>query len=103
MPRSNPDNEPLFCARCSVELHPGRGDSYRVTIEAVADPAPPVLTSEDSSAMVRRQIEQLLEELANVSEREALDQVYRRLIIHFCTPCYRHWIENPVGSPSLEG
>jgi hypothetical protein len=32
-----------------------------------------------------------------VTAQEALDQVYRRLVIHLCGPCYRNWIENPTG------
>jgi hypothetical protein len=36
--------------------------------------------------------------MKDVSEREALDQVYRRLTIHLCTACYRQWIENPAGA-----
>jgi hypothetical protein len=31
---------PLLCARCGVELTPGKGDFYVVRIEAVADPTP---------------------------------------------------------------
>jgi hypothetical protein len=91
-------NEPaaIFCARCAVELHPGRGDFYQVTIEAVADPAPPVLDEQDPKTL-RRQIEDVLERLAEVTAQEAQDQVYRRMILHLCTGCYARWIENPTG------
>jgi hypothetical protein len=90
------DPGPVFCARCSTPLRPGSGDCYRVTIEAVADPAPPVLEAADPET-VRAEIERLLAGLKGVSEREALDQVYRRLVLHLCVPCYRRWIEDPVG------
>ena len=33
-----------------------------------------------------------------MSERELLDQVHRRLVLHLCGPCYGQWIEDPVGS-----
>ena len=46
---------------------------------------------------LRRQIELLLEQMKDLSEREALDQVRRRLVIHLCAACYRPWIENPAG------
>lgn len=90
-------SEPVFCARCAAELHPGTGNFYQVTIEAVADPTPPAITAEDLAADVRREIEQILVRLEGVSAQEALDQVYRRLIIYLCNPCYRQWIENPTG------
>jgi hypothetical protein len=87
---------PLFCARCASELQPGTGTFYQITIEAVADPSPPVVTDE-SAAQLRRRIEETIAELAGTSAQEALDQVHRRLVLHFCGPCFRVWIENPTG------
>jgi hypothetical protein len=87
----------LLCARCTAELRPGSGDFFQVTIEAVADPAPPVVEDEKSPQELRREITQLLEEMNNISAREAMDQVHRRLVIHLCGRCYRTWIENPAG------
>jgi hypothetical protein len=87
----------LFCARCAVQLHPGSGDFYQVTIEAVADPSPPADPSAESAAELRRQIEDTLRKLGQISSQEAMDQVYRRLVLHLCGPCFRTWIENPAG------
>ena len=91
------DTTPIFCARCAAELHPGRGDFYRVNIDAVADPSPPEITAEDLERDHRKEIEKLLAQLADVSQQEALDQVARRLTLFLCGPCYRVWIENPTG------
>jgi hypothetical protein len=91
------ETSPLFCTRCAIGLQPGTGTSYRVTIEAVADPAPPLVSCKDLAADLRRQIEQLLAQLQGISEQEAMDQVYRRLTFYLCGPCYRQWIENPTG------
>jgi len=88
---------PLFCARCSLELHPGSGDFFLITIEAVADPSPPALSPDESASAIRRRINQLIDDLRDVSEREAMDQVHRRLVIHLCNRCYQGWIENPAG------
>ncbi len=99
----SPDPAPLFCARCALELHPGRGHFYQVHIEAIADPTPPILPAEETAADLRRQIEQLIAQMADVSAQEAMDQVYRRLTLHLCTPCYRRWIENPTGWKEAEG
>ena len=96
-PKSAGDLAPLFCARCAAELRPGTGNSYRVTIEAVADPTPPTISAEDLATDIRHQIEQLLAEMEGLSEQEAMDQVYRRLTLYLCGPCYREWIENPTG------
>ncbi len=95
--REKSDDWPTFCNRCSKELTPGTGDFYVVRIEAVADPTPPEFSEEDLQRDPRAELDELLEQLRDVSEREAMDQVYRRVTIHLCTPCYRKWIENPTG------
>jgi hypothetical protein len=94
-----PDNVVLFCDRCGVELRPGTGDHYVVHIEAVADPAPPNFASDEPPAGLRRKIDQLLAQMQDLSAQEAMDQVYRRVVIYLCIPCYRPWIEGPAESP----
>ena len=89
-------DQPLLCHRCGVEVHPGRGDFYVIRIEAFADPTGPEITDEDLKRDLRAEIDRLTEQLDALSEQEAMDQVYRRLVICLCTGCYRHWIENPA-------
>jgi hypothetical protein len=91
------DQPPLLCARCGTELAPGKGNYYVVRIEALADPTSPTLLDEDLQHNPRAEIERLIEQMRESSERELLDQVYRRLVLCLCGPCYRQWIENPVG------
>jgi hypothetical protein len=89
--------QPLLCNRCRIELWPGSGDFYVVKIEAVADPTPPTVSAGEMARDVRREIEELLARMEELSSQEAMDQVYRRVIIHLCGPCYRRWIEDPSG------
>jgi hypothetical protein len=89
------ENAPVYCDRCAIELQPGRGHFYVIKIEAVADPAPPLISEPDQN--IRQEIERLLAQMQNISEQEAMDQVYRRLILYLCGPCYHQWIENPTG------
>ena len=97
MSEDGPTHEtPLLCARCGAELAPGSGDFYVVRIEALADPSPPRFSEEDVQHDHRAEIERLIGRMRYLSERELVDQVYRRLIIHLCGPCYRQWIEAPV-------
>lgn len=90
-------DSPLFCDRCQAELKPGQGDFYLVRIEAIADPTPPMFSQEDLRRDARAEIQSLLGQLEDLSEREAMDQVYRRLLLYLCGPCYREWIEKPTG------
>ncbi len=92
------DDAGLLCHRCGASLTPGRGDFYVVRIEAFADPTPPDVSGEefaelDPDAEIRR----LIERMEGMSERELMDQVYRRLTLHLCGRCYAEWIENPAG------
>jgi len=90
------DESPLFCHRCAVELEPGRGDFYLIRIEAVADPTPPTITKEDLERDHAAEIDRLFKATAELSDQEAMDQVYRRLTIHLCGACYSRWIEDPT-------
>ena len=89
---------PLSCDRCSSELTPGVGQFYVVSIQAVADPTAGVAGENLSAQELRNSIEGLLTQLEGVSEQEALDQVYRRLTLYLCRPCFCEWIENPTGT-----
>jgi hypothetical protein len=90
------DDEPLLCSRCLKTLQPGRGEFFVVRIDAVTDPAPPEISDDDLRRDTRRDWREILAALSDVSSQEALDQVYRRVVIHLCNACFRVWIENPA-------
>jgi hypothetical protein len=54
-------------------------------------------SDDDLNRDTRAEIARLIEQMRDLSERELMDQVYRRLVLYLCGPCYRQWIENPVG------
>jgi hypothetical protein len=91
------EDSPLFCNRCSTELFPGKGNFYVVQIEAMADPSPPDLDERDLGEDPQREIQRLVDEMSDLSQQELMDQVYRRVTIFLCLPCYSKWIENPTG------
>ena len=81
------------------QLTPGAGDFYEIRIDAVADPTPPILEPTDEPPpSIEREFNSLVRSMEELSAREAMDQVHRRLTIHLCLNCYRQWIENPAGS-----
>jgi len=90
------EHAPLLCHRCGAALTPGEGNFYVIRIEAIADPTPPTLSEHDFEIDINAEIEKLLEEMKHMSPQELMDQVYRRLTIHLCGPCYRTWIEDPA-------
>ena len=90
-------NESVLCARCLSELTPGRGQFFVVHIEAVPDPSPPSIPAPSTLEETRNEIQRLIAQASELTERELLEQVHRRMTIHLCNRCYREWIENPVG------
>ena len=88
----------LICHRCgATQGSSTAGEFYFVKIDAFADPDLPAMTAEDLRQDFSAQIEQLVEQMRDCSERELADQVHRRLTLHLCASCYSHWIENPTG------
>ena len=83
----------------------GRSDSAAISHSAF--PAEPVanesnqqipddIAEEDLRRDFKAEIRQLIYQMRDLSEREAMDQVYRSLVLYLCNPCYLQWIENPV-------
>jgi len=88
---------PLFCHRCGRELSPGLGNFYAIRIEAVADPTGPVIDPDQLGEDLFDQMDALIEQVKNMSPSQLMDQVYRRMTIFLCGPCYFTWIEDPTG------
>ena len=84
------------CRRCGLELTPGRGGLYAISVVAVADPYPPVLDEDDLTQELGAEIRRLVTQLSSLDAEEARDQVYRRVVFHLCAACYERWIENPA-------
>ncbi len=95
----NDDNTRL-CARCLSTLSEGHGEFYEVTIDAVADPTPPVLEirSDLDPQHLRDEYQQLADSFQNTSAQEAQDQVHRHVTISLCNRCFAKWIEDPAAT-----
>lgn len=87
----------LLCHHCGAILTPGEGSLYIVKIEAFADPTPPTVSRDEPLADITAEIDQLIEHMRDMSAQELMDQVYRRLTLFLCWPCYQRWIEAPTG------
>ncbi len=90
------DADGLICHRCGCVLTCGEGSFYVVKIEAFADPSPPTLDTNEPSKLLSTEINELIEQMSHLSEQELMDQVYRRLVLLMCRPCYEQWIEDPL-------
>ena len=89
--------EKLSCARCKAGVKPGRGGFYVIRIDALCDPTPPEFTAEDFKKDFTAEIERLTSEMAQKSEEELMDSVYKRKFLCLCAKCYGPRIKNPAG------
>lgn len=87
----------VICHRCGAVMKPGDPLFYVVRIEAFPFPQPPNLNEEDLQRDFRSLMAELLEQMADLSSQELMDQVYRRMTLHLCPVCYARWIEDPTG------
>ena len=88
---------PPICQRCGTLLTPGKGDFYVIHLHAHAEAAGPVITAEHLQKDHATEMQNIADDLANISPQEAMDSVYRQLQFFLCRPCYKIWIENPTG------
>ena len=91
------DDAPILCTSLPKDTRSRPRRILQVTIEAVADPTPPSFSGDELARDYRRDWREVVAALKDTSPQEALDQVYRRVVIHLCNACYRDWIENPAG------
>jgi hypothetical protein len=90
------DAVPTTCDRCGQAIHPGRGDCVAVGIVAVADPWPPIITEDELTADVGREIQLLIDRLSRRTERALEDDVVRRVAFTLCRACFSVWIADPL-------
>ena len=99
MPENNHTDTEFLCHRCGAIAPPTEIEGnpfYIVRIEAFADPTPPQIDA-SSQRDLEAEIDRLIESMQDLSERELMDQVHRKLTITLCATCYATWIENPTG------
>lgn len=80
------------CESCNRLLTPG--GFFVVRMDVFADPTPPSDPPEET-------YEQLLTQLALVSEQDAQDQVHRRFEFKVCPSCQLRILANPLGLPRV--
>lgn len=91
------------CAVCAAPLAAGR--LYVVRVDVFADPTPdPIDTSAGpGEAGYVEAVEELLAQMAGMTEDELQDQVARRFEYHVCPACQRLVLHNPLGLPRRRG
>ena len=86
---------PESCELCGRELSPA--GHFVVRIDVFADPAiPPTTRDELSATDFDSQIDDLLEQMRNMTADELQDQVHRRFEYRICPKCHRRFLRDPL-------
>lgn len=93
---------PVICHGCGRLVPRGRGAFFLVQIEAIADPTPPGGTGESDDER-DESFASLFKAMEGMSGQELQDQVYRRLNLTLCNPCFARWIDRPVEAGAGDG
>jgi hypothetical protein len=88
--------EPLTCEICHREL--ATTGHYIVRIDVFADPAMPPATRDELNAIdFDAEIDNLLDEMKDMTPDELQDQVHRRFEFRICPRCQRQFLRDPLG------
>src|SRR4051812_30829713 len=88
----------VLCDIChrGVDLHA----SYIVRIDVFADPTVPPLNSDDPEAPGFDQaLDDLMEQMKEMTTEELQDGVHRRFEYRLCPACQLRFLANPLGKP----
>ncbi len=89
----------LTCDRCGNGLLLDAPVRYEVKIEVTSAYDPLELTAEDL-AQAEEELKALIEKLRNYSEKQAQDEVHRRLAFDLCATCQKGFLANPLARPT---
>jgi hypothetical protein len=89
-----------FCELCGREIEPH--NHYIVRIDVFADPSMPPTSSADMEAVdFDAVIDDLLEQMKDMTAAELADQVHRRFELKICPACQPGFLANPLGKPRV--
>lgn len=94
------DDLDVSCDRCGKGLLIDSNVRYEVTIEVKAAYDPLEITEEDLSDDLDEAIDRTLNELEDLSEEEAKDQVYKKMEFNLCSSCQSDFLESPLPERS---
>ena len=88
----------VTCDLCAseVEVHA----SYVVRIDVYADPTvPPISTEEIQSMDFDQTVDDLMDQMKDMTAEDLQDTVHRQFEYRLCPACQRAFLANPLGKP----
>jgi hypothetical protein len=88
----------IICDICGTRIPPHA--HYIVKMEIYADPSiPPIDTEELEESDPAAKMNDLIDQMKNMSADELMDQVHRHFEFRLCRPCHARFLANPLGMP----
>jgi hypothetical protein len=87
----------LTCDRCGTNLLVQEEVRYVVRMEVWAAYDPMEIVPEDLEKDRAGEIRDLMGKLEAMTEQEAMDSVYRRMVFDLCPACQRAVLADPLG------
>jgi hypothetical protein len=92
--------EGISCDRCNKSLLIDEDVRYQVHIVVQAAYDPMEITTEDLKKSNPGSWAALIQQLENLTEQEAQDQVHREFHFDLCPPCQKIYLETPLPGRS---
>ena len=87
----------ISCDRCGKGRLVDEEVRYLVKVEVWAAYDPMEIAPEDLEKDREAEIRELVEALDRMTEQEAMDSVYRKLVFDLCPACQRDYLADPLG------
>lgn len=86
----------LTCDGCGAPLLVESDVRYEVKIEVKAAYDPLEITADDLAKDHRAEMAKIIAQLSNVTEAEAMNEVYRTFRFDLCMPCQQRYLKKPL-------
>ena len=91
----------LTCDGCGAPLLVESDVRYEVKIEVKAAYDPLEITEDDLAKDHAAEMARIIAQLENVTEAQAMDEVYRTFRFDLCMPCQKKYLKGPLPFPPL--
>ena len=88
----------IVCDGCGEGLLIRENVRYELKMEGYAAYAPMEITHADLQKDLDAEVEDVLDELSQMDEESAQDQVHRRFAFDLCARCWQRFLANPLGA-----
>lgn len=86
----------MTCDSCGAALLVEHDVRYEIKIEVKAAYDPMELTDDDLNRDHEAEIKRILESMKDVTQQQAMDQVYRAFKFDLCPPCQKQYLKKPL-------